>query len=247
MIYLALAAFNESKNLPGLFNAVEAMAQRSGLAVAIVIVNDGSSDNTTDVIMSFQQRLNIELIQQKNQGFLKALSRALRQVVNIAKDDDICITMDADNTHPAVQIPVLVDAIRKGKDLVIASRFQSGGGMRGVSWHRRVMSFGAKWVMTSFIGIPQVKDYSTAFRAYRLSLLKEAFKKYPESLLEGKGFSGMAGFLIRLSTLTKIISEVPLVLRYDVKKGVSRMNLVQTIRGYIEIIIDHKRGKFLPR
>ncbi len=247
MIYVTLAAYNEEKNIGALIDAVAAMSAKSGVKSAIVVVNDGSKDKTRDVIESRRGKIRIELIDQPNAGFLKALTRALQKTAEIANEEDVCVTMDADNTHSPELIPQLLVKIGAGADVVIASRFERGGKMIGVPFHRVVLSEGAKLVMSLLVPVKNVRDYSTAYRAYRVKLLREAFHAYPDNLLEGKGFSGMAGFLIRLSKLTPRIAEVPFVLRYDLKEGASSMNIGKTFEGYLALIAGYWTGKYNPR
>lgn len=244
MIFVALAAYNEENNIGALLDGIKRIADIHKISMCVVVVNDGSKDRTAEVVESRKPGLSINLITQPNAGFLKALERALRKTLEIASDNDICVTMDADNTHPAEIITKLVAGIDSGLDVVIASRFQAGGKMIGVPFHRVLMSEGAKVVMKLLVPIRNVRDYSTACRAYRVGVLREAFAAYPETLLEGRGFSGMAGFLIRLSQITDRMGEIPFVLRYDLKKGASSMNVWKTFRGYIEIIIGNFRGKY---
>ncbi len=247
MIYLALAAYNEEANIDGLFGAVLETSRQSGLPVRVVIVDDGSKDGTAAKAESWKDQLSVKVIRQPNAGFLAALERALRAALDEAKDGDVCVTMDADNTQPAPLIPQLCRKIEDGSDVVIASRFEKGGGMIGVPFHRQVMSWGAKAVMQCIVRIPGVRDYSSGYRAYRVSLLRKAFGAYPKTLLEGRGFSGMAAFLIRLSYLTDRIAEAPLLLRYDQKIGVSKMNLGQTLRGYGDLIVGRLSGAYRPK
>lgn len=246
MIFLTLAAYNEEANIDGLFGSVLEMSRLSGLRVRIVVVDDGSKDATAAQIESWKDRLEIDLVRQPNAGFLVALERALSRTLELASDSDICVTMDADNTHPALLIPVLVRKIGEGSDVVIASRFEKGGRMVGVPFDRIIMSWGAKAVMQCLVRIRGVRDYSTAYRAFRVSILRRAFAAYPGTLLQGRGFSGMAAFLIRLSYLTDRISEAPLVLRYDQKIGASKMNLWKTVRGYGDLIVGRLSGAYRP-
>lgn len=245
-IYVALAAYNEEKNIGALLEALTATAQEAALDLRVVIVNDGSKDRTEEVIRKYSAGLSVNLINQPNAGFLAALTRAIEAAVKEARDDDVIVTMDADNTHPAEIVPILVRGIGRGYDVVIASRFAPGGKMIGVPFIRLVYSEGAKWLLRCLIGIRGVKDYSTSYRAYRAGLLRKALAAYPGKLLEGKGFSGMAAFLIRLSHLTDRIAEVPLVLRYDRKRGASALSVSRTLAGYGELVGRHLKGGYRP-
>ena len=59
-------------------------------------------------------------------------------------------------------------------------------------------------------------------------------------LIEEKGFICMAELLIKLSRISVNISEVPLVLRYDLKEGKSKMKITKTILQYLLFILKAK-------
>jgi len=249
MIYFALAAYNEEANITDVLKGAHAMAESFNLEVQVVVVNDGSTDGTSKAVHAFQEGcpLQVHLIEQENAGFTKALECAVKRVVDFGEDGDICVTMDADNSHPTSLVPEMVTQMEGGKDIVIASRFKAGGRMIGVPWHRHVLSWGARIFMRKAAPIPHVEDYSTAFRAYRVKLLKKAFKAYPEDLFGGSGFSGIAGSLLRMSYLTDAIGEIPLELRYDLKKGPSHLNIFTTLKGYLDLARSYSRGDFKPK
>jgi len=245
MIYVAMAAFNEAENIGDLMRAIDGVRAQSRLDMEIVIVDDGSTDETSEVVKKTKIGTRVHHVRQANAGFTRALENALKVVLNLSRGEDICVTMDADNTHPAELIPQMVEQIRQGKDLVIASRYQKGGRMVGVPFFRALLSLAAKIVLRALIGLKGVREYTSSFRAYRTSVLRKAFKSYPAPL-EGRGFSGVASFLIRLSYLTDKIGEAPLVLRYDFKRSRSRMKLWESLKGYWALIRDYRKGKYKP-
>ena len=245
-IYVTLAAYNEEKNIGDLLKAINAVRRSHGLDMEVVIVDDGSTDRTAQTVQESPPGTKIHLVSQANAGFLVALENALKKTLALAQEEDICITMDADNTHSADLIPTMVKKIQDGHDVVIASRFETGGSMVGVPWYRVFLSWGARIVMRLLVRIPQVQDYSISYRAYRLLILKKTFAAYP-SPLDGRGFAGIAGFLIRLSHMTQRITEVPLVLRYDYKQSKSSMRILSSLAGYWDIIYGHFRGSYRPQ
>ena len=101
--------------------------------------------------------------------------------------------------------------------------------MVGVPFHRRVLSGGASLLMRTVFPITGVRDYTCGFRAYRASTLQAAFARYSERLISQKGFSCMVDILLKLRTMDPIMGEVPLVLRYDLKHGMSKMRAARTI------------------
>jgi dolichol-phosphate mannosyltransferase len=153
--------------------------------------------------------------------------------------------MDADNTHSPALIPVMLENIKNGKDVVIASRYEEGGEEIGLSYSRRLFSAGASFLLKLFFAIPGVKDYTCGYRAYSGRVIKKAFDVYGGSFIEESGFTCMAEVIIKLNLLGCEISEVPLVLRYDLKKGRSKMKVLKTIRRYFILILSSKHYREL--
>ena len=69
----------------------------------------------------------------------------------------------------------IIHELARGFDVVIASRFQPGGKAIGVSLHRLFLSNGVSMLLRATIRLPQVRDYSTFYRGYRVELLKTGF------------------------------------------------------------------------
>jgi dolichol-phosphate mannosyltransferase len=81
-----------------------------------------------------------------------------------------------------------------------------------------------------------VRDYTCGYRAYRASTIKDAVTRYGDRLIEESGFSCMVELLLKLRRLGIRCYEVPLVLRYDQKGGVSKMRVIRTIRRYLVVM-----------
>ncbi|MCO5060636.1 MAG: glycosyltransferase family 2 protein [Kiritimatiellae bacterium] len=250
MIYVLLPAYNEEKGLQEVLPVLERLREKLDAPLRVVVVNDGSRDRTAEVARSFQNRLDLHLIDfPKNQGVGEVFRQGFRFVVSDSHtpNDDICIVLDSDNTQDPALIPIMIEKIRGGSDLVIASRFEAGGKMIGCPWPRQLLSYGVGTLLKVFVGLRGVKDYSTFYRAHRVRILAEGFARYGDGLLAGKGFAVMGGMLIRLSNITDRMTEVPLVLRYDLKGGSSGIKLWKTIRGYIELIAESVRTRRFSR
>ncbi|MBE0698739.1 MAG: glycosyltransferase, partial [Anaerolineaceae bacterium] len=164
-------------------------------------------------------------------------------VAEETQDGDVLITMDADNTHNPCLIKLMDKKIRAGADLVIASRYEAGGEEVGLSRLRSFLSRGASGLLSIFFPIQGARDYTCGYRAYRGSILKRAFQVYGDSLVEERGFTCMAEILIKMHHINARVAEVPLVLRYDLKSGQSKMKVMRTILRYF-VLIAHN---LLPR
>jgi dolichol-phosphate mannosyltransferase len=203
-----------------------------------LVVDDGSTDRTAERTLAYQDRVSVDLISHgKNRGLGVAVRSGLTWACNhTTADDDVVITMDADNTHSPALIPALVDRIKEGYDVVIASRYALGGVERGLSVWRRLLSRGASMLLTLFFPIAGARDYTCGFRAYRASALRRGFEQFGDQLIEETGFTCMAELLIKLASVGCRVTEVPLTLRYDLKSGVSKMKVARTILRYGRLI-----------
>jgi len=227
-ILFALPAFNEEKDLPKLLAAFEQQMEASHFEYRIVIVDDGSTDDTLAVIRKW--KTPIDVVQHaKNSGLGETIQDALCRSASLADPDDVIVTMDADNTHSPTLIPAMVNAIQKGSDVVIASRYRRGSKVVGLSPLRHLMSYGARFLFQIAFPIDGVRDYTCGFRAYRASLLQKAFVRFGKSLVQERGFAAMAEILLKLRTLNPRFCEVPMILRYDLKSGDSKMRVGATV------------------
>jgi dolichol-phosphate mannosyltransferase len=155
--------------------------------------------------------------------------------------------MDADNTHdPAL----LTDMVRRMNDehadIVIASRYAPGGREIGLSPLRRVLSRGASFLLSISARVGGARDYTCGYRLYRAAVLRRAVAAWGERLVEEAGFTCMAEVLLKLGRGGARVSESPLVLRYDLKEGASKMKMARTIARYFELI-RHIRAQPMPR
>ena len=157
----------------------------------------------------------------------------------MSNDDDIIIRMDCDDTHEPIFIIDLIKKINEGYDVVIASRFQKGGGQQGVSAYRKFISYGANLFMKLFFPIKGVRDYSCGYRAYSAKIIKKAIKNYGNYFiqLKGLGFTCTLEKLIKLKLINARFSEIPFVLRYDKKQGDSKMITSLTTFGYFSLVL----------
>jgi dolichol-phosphate mannosyltransferase len=246
MILIVLPAYNEAAGLPALLRSIRQVMDEGRLAYKVVVVDDGSSDGTWDAITANVAEMPIVPVRHEvNRGLAEALRSGLQVAVGQAGPDDVIVTMDADNTHAPGLVMRMLGLIREGHDVVIGSRYVSGARVVGVPFHRRVLSSGASLLMRTVFPIQGVRDYTCGFRAYRASVLQAAFARYGEGLISQKGFSCMVDILLKLRTLEPdpIMGEVPLVLRYDLKHGMSKMRAARTIVDTLVLMGRNLRGR----
>lgn len=241
MIKIILPAYNEEKALPNLFDRFINMMRENRLKdFQILLINDGSKDGTDEVASSYLNKLPLLIIgHEENKGLGRAIKTGFEAALEEYSDEDIFVVLDADNTHNPDVINTMIDKIKEGYDVIIASRYAPGGKEIGLNFFRRSLSKGANFLLKLFFRIDGVDDYTCGFRAYRPFVIKKGFDTYKD-FIEEKGFTCMAEILIKLNTIGARIVELPFILRYDLKKGKSKMKNFKTIIRYC-LLISRKR------
>lgn len=137
--------------------------------LSLLIVDDNSPDGTgqlAETLARGDKRVSVMHRPTKGglgsayvAGFLFAQERNF----------DFVVEMDADGSHRGVDLPKLLE-VAQNFDLVIGSRYISGGGSHGWSLHRKLISrIGNAY--TSFILGARIRDITSGFRVYRLEFL----------------------------------------------------------------------------
>jgi dolichol-phosphate mannosyltransferase len=240
---MALPAYNEEESLPELLERIGEAFADSDLPYEVVIVDDGSADDTARIASQMSFQMPIHLVRhERNQGLGVTLRDGLREAVDRAGERDIIVTMDADNTHPPGLIARMVQMIHEGCDVVIASRFQPGARVVGVPWERHFLSIGARALFTLLFPTRGVRDYTSGYRAYRASVIRQAFAEHGDNFVGETGFSCMADVLLKLRKQGVLFGEAPLRLRYDQKGGASKMRVLRTIGLTLKMLLRHRFG-----
>lgn len=228
-IIVVLPAYNEEANIGSLLRRIFEALTDEHMGFSILVVDDGSSDRTQEILQDAARDLPLQVRRHdRNQGLGATLRDGLASAVAMASPRDIIVTMDADESHTPGLMLRMVRMIREGYDVVIASRYQPGSRVYGLSFDRRVVSRLASWLMRIVFPTPGVSDYTCGYRAYRAEALQQAYDRFGSELVNQDGFQCMVDVLLKLRTLPLIFGEVPMILRYDLKRGQSKMRLAQT-------------------
>jgi len=236
MIIILLPAYNEERSLISLMPKLHAQLKDIPEGYKIIACNDGSSDGTQTFLENFSKEMPIEIIQHQINRGLGETSRDLFEHANmISKPGDVIVRLDCDDTHEPTYILKIVEKVRSGADVVIASRFASGGAQEGVSKYRSFISLGANLFMKIFFPIKGVREYSNGFRGYKSEIIKEALSIFGNDFiqLKGLGFTCTLEKLVKLKLIGAKFDEVPFILRYDQKKSSSKMVTSITTLGYV--------------
>jgi len=242
MICIILPAYDEELSIDSLLNKIERVMKENQYDYKIVFVNDGSKDRTAGVLSSYLNKLPIEVINHKtNRGLWETIRDGFERAAEICQPGDIIVRMDCDNTHDPKYIPLMAEKINDGFDVVIASRFQKGGGSSGVSTYRGLISRIANLVMKIFFPIKGVWEYSCGYRAYRAELVQDALKIFENAFIDlrGLGFTCTLEKLIKFRMMKAKIGEIPFELKYNLKRSPSKMVSSITTLGYLVLIVKY--------
>jgi len=245
MILVVLPAYNEEEAIRALIDSILLIGEKRFIEpVRVIVVDDGSTDGTVEQVQSYPSPQVTVVRHEKNSGLGEALKTGLLAALEQAGDEDVIITMDADNTHSPGLLLRMVMLIEEGCDVVTASRYQRGARVVGVNRFRRFLSFAMSLGFSMILPISGARDYSSGFRAYRARTLRAAFDKWGKQFIDQSGFTCMVAVLIKLARLGAIVSEVPMILRYDQKVGPSKMNVIRTIRDTLRLLVMERLGLY---
>jgi glycosyltransferase involved in cell wall biosynthesis len=162
LLSVILPVFNEADNLKELLPALFGNLEDLGLSYEVIVVDDGSTDHTTDVVRQLA-RPQLRLIQlRRNTGQTAALMAGIR-----FSKGDILISMDGDFQNDPADIPQLLAKLDEGYDLVSGWRQRR----KDAALRRNLPSSLANRLISAVSGI-HLHDYGCTLKAYRRQALQ---------------------------------------------------------------------------
>ena len=240
-VIVVLPVYNEEQHIGALLGQIDDALRREALPFEVIAVDDGSTDGTSAALQAHKERLPLTVYRHEiNQGLGATIGDGLRMAAKVAASDDVVVTMDSDETHSPDLIARMARMIEEGSDVVIASRYQPGARVVGVSVLRRALSYGASILFRLAFPTRGVRDFTCGYRAYRGSVLERAITMFGEGFASTSGFECMVDILLTLRSMQVKFGEVPIVLRYDFKQGASKMRILRTVRRSLAVLVRHR-------
>ena len=162
---IVVPIYNEEESLPFLVNQLLEVLQPMEETFEIVLVNDGSSDNSADVIrkLSFDIPELVGVLLRKNYGQTAAMAAGFD-----ISSGEIVVTLDGDLQNDPADIPLLVNKIRDGFDLVSGWRYRR----QDAAISRKLPSKIANRLIGKVTGV-RLNDYGCSLKAYRKEVLTD--------------------------------------------------------------------------
>jgi len=247
-LYIVLPVFNEADNIHTLFEGLKAFSRRirDEFQIKIVLVDDGSTDNSLVEIRDNETGLDISLLSnQHNQGPGMCFSMAFAFLQNKIGDDDWVATMEADNTSRLKTLEQMLVRRREGYEVILASPYAYGGGFVETSLPRVFISHVANGLVKIILKIRGITVFSSFFRLYSGKLLRRLYSRFGSGIIECNGFECMVELLYKLILVKATISEVEMKVDWGERRGKSKMKIFKTVMGYFLVFRKKKKWKVM--
>lgn len=204
-----------------------------------LVVDGNSPDGTSDLVKEFSKKYpNVKLlVEDSKAGLGAAYIQGFKYALNIL-DADVVVEMDGDLQHDPKDVLRFMEAIDKGSDLVIGSRFTEGGSIpKEWAFYRKFLStYGSKFSKL-ILGIPGVNDFTSGFKATRV---KGFLDKVDFSELSSSGFAYKIELLFKFHKMGAKITEVPIAFGMR-DRGTSKMEF----RNFADSLVLVLKLRFL--
>jgi undecaprenyl-phosphate 4-deoxy-4-formamido-L-arabinose transferase len=162
VLSIVIPVFNEALSLVALHQRLARTLATIGRPSEIIFVDDGSRDESADVLRTLRGRdAAVRVIRfNRNYGQHAALLAGMERARG-----EIIVTLDADLQNPPEEIPRLLAALEGGADVVGGRRVS-----RRDAWGRRAASWLVNHATSAAIGV-RLRDYGCMLRAYRRSVI----------------------------------------------------------------------------
>jgi glycosyltransferase involved in cell wall biosynthesis len=162
--------YNEAEGAEECLRRVSAALDGLRHPSTLIVVDDGSTDRTTEVLTCVHADLPqlVTIRHPQNRGYGAAVRTGVEEAAR--RGYDYVLFMDSDLTNDPRYIPDFVARMEEGYDVIKASRYVKGGGAQGVpAWKRAVSRLGNR-LARRLLGLP-VHDCTNGFRAVKTRLL----------------------------------------------------------------------------
>lgn len=211
---VVLPTYNEAENIEPFLRRVRKAAPTTD----VLVVDDDSPDGTgalTEQLADELGRISL-LVRRDQRGLGSAYRNGFERVLD--EDYDVILTIDADLSHDPDRIPTFLGLIADGADLVIGSRYVTGGGTTDWPIRRQLLSRWGNAYTRTVLGV-EPHDCTGGYRAYRA----DALRRIEPTSTTAEGYAFMTELVRRLTKDGATIVETPIIFR-DRTAGKSKMS-----------------------
>jgi dolichol-phosphate mannosyltransferase len=221
---IVIPTYNEADNISALLSQILAYTR-----MRVLVVDDNSPDGTADIVAAMAEHdPRIGLLRRPGKlglgtAYIDGFRRALAEGAQF-----IC-EMDADFSHDPRYLPQLLRAAEVRYDLVIGSRYVSGGGTTDWGLLRQFISWGGNVYARAILSLP-VADATGGFRCYRRNVLETI----DLDAVRSNGYSFQIEMVYRTLKAGFRIGETPIIFP-DRRVGQSKMSRKIVVEALINV------------
>jgi dolichyl-phosphate beta-glucosyltransferase len=200
---IVIPAYNEGERLRATLEKVLAYVRRQGWDAEVIVVNDGSRDNTAEIVREFAEKDSfLQLVENPgNRGKGYSVRNGM-----LKARGEVVVFSDADLSSPIEEMPKLLDALAGGADIAIGSRWlRAELQTQRQSLHRQLFGRVFNLLLRIILGL-KFKDTQCGFKAFTR---RAAQTILPLQHIERWGFDPEILFLARKFGFR--VEEVPVL------------------------------------
>jgi len=226
-VWIVLPTYDEAENIEPMAAAILATLP----AATLLVVDDDSPDGTgrlADALAAGDPRIRV-----RHRSLKQGLGRAYLDgfTIALAGGATTIVQMDADFSHDPGALPDLIGPVGAGTaDLVIGSRYTTGGGVVDWGLGRRVVSRGGSIFARIVLGLGQ-NDLTGGFKAWRASTLAAV----PFDGVHAGGYVFQIEMTFRADRSGARIREIPITFR-DRRVGQSKMSRRIVVEALVVVV-----------
>ena len=238
-ISAVLPCFNEGATISKNIEKIQLYLKSNFETFEIIVVNDGSIDNTLSEIEKIAEIFEIMIVNQpKNYG----KGRAVRDGI-LASHHEIVMFLDADLAIPIEGLPNFLDSLENGADIAIASRFVPGlKVLKPVLWYRKFMEHVFRFLRIMITNNSGIRDTQCGFKVFKRSAAMAIFP-----LITVDRFAFDSEIIFVASKMGFSIKELPISLQNPTQSHVRIVrDSLNMIKDLLKIRLNDVRGKYKP-
>lgn len=212
---VVIPAYNEEKGIGDVIRKLQNIIGNSGCNYEIIVVDDGSTDKTADIV----QETGVRLIQHPfNRGYGAALKTGIRHAQH-----DIVVITDADGTYPVDAIPSLVERMDK-YDMVVGARTGESVKIPFIRQPAKLML----GKIANYLTGTKIPDLNSGLRAFRKNIALKFFNILPS------GFSFTTTITLAMLTNDYLVHYIPI--DYYKRVGKSKIKPIRDTSRFLSLI-----------